>query len=78
LERVLVKTSFEALSPGERVAGFGKRGQVKERELATKGIEGNLHFLSPFSFGVTGIEAGMTHELQAFGWNVFDDEGNEI
>ena len=33
LERVLAKTGFEALTPGERVEGFGKGSKVKEREL---------------------------------------------
>jgi hypothetical protein len=34
--------------------------------------------ICPFSFGVAGIEAGMPHELHAFGRDVLHDEGDEI
>lgn len=40
LEGVLTKTGFETLAPGERVKGFGKRGEVKKGQLGAQGIQG--------------------------------------
>ena len=70
---VIAKAGFDALPPGDRVSRFGKRGQVKERELQPEGIESLLHFGEPYfdyaqhklGFDIAGIKTGMTQKLQA-------------
>jgi hypothetical protein len=32
----------------------------------------------PFSFGVTGVNTSMAHQLYAFGWDMFDDKGDGL
>ena len=70
----MTKAGFEALTPGKRVKGFSKGDEVKEGKLTANGIQGQPHLFCPFSFGVAGVEAGMTHELHAFGWDVLHAE----
>ena len=58
---VATETGFEPLPPGERVKRFAKGGQVKKRELTTKGIQGCVYLLRPFGFGFAGIDVLFTH-----------------
>ncbi len=41
-------------------------------------IESLLHFGGPFGFGIASVEAGVTHQLHAFGWDVLHHERVEV
>lgn len=74
----MTKASFKAFARGERVKGFSKGGEVKERELATNGIKSHTHLFGSFGFCTAGIETGLADKLHPFGWDVLRDEGDEI
>jgi hypothetical protein len=64
--------------PWDRGRGWGKRIEVKEKELKPDSIESLPHFGGPFSFGIASVEASMTHRLHAFGWDVLHHERDEV